>query len=67
VINSSADRPRPRYWVLPVLLFLLLLLQGLAASGLRAMRYACEVDGVGEVVALDKDPGEDPAQDLELV
>lgn len=44
-----------------LLLLVVTLLQGLAASGLRAMRYACEVDGVGEVVALDKDPGENHA------
>ncbi|XP_072980015.1 tRNA (guanine(26)-N(2))-dimethyltransferase 2-like isoform X3 [Typha angustifolia] len=30
-------------------------LEALAASGLRALRYACEVDGIGEVVALDND------------
>jgi tRNA (guanine26-N2/guanine27-N2)-dimethyltransferase len=32
------------------------ILEGLAASGLRAIRYAKEVDGVGEVVANDLDP-----------
>ncbi|KAL4430759.1 hypothetical protein ABPG75_006015 [Micractinium tetrahymenae] len=31
-------------------------LEGLAASGLRAMRYATEVEGVREVVANDLDP-----------
>ncbi|XP_042501685.1 probable tRNA (guanine(26)-N(2))-dimethyltransferase 2 isoform X3 [Macadamia integrifolia] len=30
-------------------------LEALAASGLRALRYACEVEGIGKVVALDND------------
>ncbi|THU54003.1 hypothetical protein C4D60_Mb10t20380 [Musa balbisiana] len=30
-------------------------LEALAASGLRALRYACEVDGIGQVIALDND------------
>ncbi|KAK6152640.1 hypothetical protein DH2020_012279 [Rehmannia glutinosa] len=30
-------------------------LEALSASGLRALRYAREVDGIGQVVALDKD------------
>ncbi|PIN06359.1 O-methyltransferase [Handroanthus impetiginosus] len=30
-------------------------LEALSASGLRALRYACEVDGIGQVVALDND------------
>ncbi|KAK6128605.1 hypothetical protein DH2020_037648 [Rehmannia glutinosa] len=32
-------------------------LEALSASGLRALRYAHEVDGIGQVVALDKDNG----------
>ena len=32
-------------------------LQALAASGLRALRYAQEVDGIDQVVALDNDKG----------
>lgn len=31
--------------------------QALSASGLRALRYAREVDGIGQVVALDNDKG----------
>ncbi|RRT85148.1 hypothetical protein B296_00002637 [Ensete ventricosum] len=30
-------------------------LKALAASGLRALRYAREVDGIGQVIALDND------------
>ncbi|GAB4830749.1 hypothetical protein Ancab_004781 [Ancistrocladus abbreviatus] len=30
-------------------------LEALSASGLRALRYACEVEGIGQVVALDND------------
>ncbi|KAG1366755.1 tRNA (guanine(26)-N(2))-dimethyltransferase [Cocos nucifera] len=30
-------------------------LEALAASGLRSVRYACEVDGLGQIVALDCD------------
>jgi tRNA (guanine26-N2/guanine27-N2)-dimethyltransferase len=29
----------------------------LAASGLRAIRYALEVDGIGEVIAVDNNDG----------
>ena len=32
------------------------ILEGMAASGLRAIRYARELDGVGCVVANDLDP-----------
>jgi tRNA (guanine26-N2/guanine27-N2)-dimethyltransferase len=32
-------------------------LQALAASGLRAIRYAVEVDGIGEVTAVDNNEG----------
>lgn len=32
-------------------------MQALAASGLRALRYAREVDGIGQVIALDNDKG----------
>lgn len=32
-------------------------LQALAASGLRALRYAREVEGLGAVIALDNDRG----------
>lgn len=32
------------------------MLEGLAASGLRALRYASEVEGVGRVDANDLDP-----------
>lgn len=32
-------------------------LKALSASGLRALRYAREVEGVGQVVALDNDKG----------
>ncbi|KAJ6823668.1 putative tRNA (guanine(26)-N(2))-dimethyltransferase 2 isoform X1 [Iris pallida] len=32
-----------------------IVLEALAASGLRALRYAREVDGIGQVVALDND------------
>jgi tRNA G26 N,N-dimethylase Trm1 len=32
-------------------------LQALAASGLRALRYAQEVEGIGKVVALDIEEG----------
>ncbi|XP_020676857.1 probable tRNA (guanine(26)-N(2))-dimethyltransferase 1 isoform X1 [Dendrobium catenatum] len=32
-----------------------IVLEALAASGLRAIRYACEVDGIGQVLAIDKD------------
>ncbi|GKV16964.1 hypothetical protein SLEP1_g27525 [Rubroshorea leprosula] len=32
-------------------------LEALSASGLRALRYAREVDGIGQVVALDNDKG----------
>ncbi|RWW75193.1 hypothetical protein BHE74_00016799 [Ensete ventricosum] len=32
-------------------------LEALAASGLRALRYGCEVDGIGQVIALDNDKG----------
>lgn len=31
--------------------------QALSASGLRALRYAREVEGIGQVVALDNDKG----------
>lgn len=31
--------------------------QALSASGLRALRYAREVEGIGHVVALDNDKG----------
>jgi tRNA (guanine26-N2/guanine27-N2)-dimethyltransferase len=31
--------------------------QALAASGLRSLRYAREVDGLGKVVATDNDKG----------
>jgi tRNA G26 N,N-dimethylase Trm1 len=31
--------------------------QALAASGLRSIRYALEVDGVGEVIAVDNNEG----------
>jgi tRNA (guanine26-N2/guanine27-N2)-dimethyltransferase len=31
--------------------------QALSASGLRSLRYACEVEGIGKVVALDNDKG----------
>lgn len=34
-----------------------LTLKALSASGLRALRYAREVEGVGQVVALDNDKG----------
>ncbi|XP_031095894.1 probable tRNA (guanine(26)-N(2))-dimethyltransferase 2 isoform X1 [Ipomoea triloba] len=30
-------------------------LEALSASGLRALRYACEIEGIGQVVALDND------------
>lgn len=30
-------------------------LEALSASGLRSLRYACEVEGIGQVVALDND------------
>ncbi|KAL9381091.1 hypothetical protein Peur_026748 [Populus x canadensis] len=30
-------------------------LEALSASGLRSLRYACEVEGIGKVVALDND------------
>lgn len=32
-------------------------IQALAASGLRSLRYAREVEGIGQVVALDNDKG----------
>ena len=32
--------------------------QALSASGLRALRYAREVEGIGQVVALDNDEGD---------
>ncbi len=32
------------------------MLEGLAASGLRAIRYAKEIEGIGKVVANDLDP-----------
>jgi len=32
-------------------------LQALAASGLRSIRYALEIDEIGQVVALDRDKG----------
>jgi tRNA (guanine26-N2/guanine27-N2)-dimethyltransferase len=32
-------------------------MQALAASGLRSLRYAREVDGLEKVVALDNDKG----------
>jgi tRNA (guanine26-N2/guanine27-N2)-dimethyltransferase len=32
-------------------------MQALAASGLRSLRYAREVGGLGKVVALDNDEG----------
>lgn len=32
-------------------------MKALAASGLRALRYAREIDGIGQVVALDNDKG----------
>lgn len=35
----------------------LLTIQALAASGLRSLRYACEIEGIGQVVALDNDKG----------
>lgn len=31
--------------------------QALSASGLRALRYAREIEGIGQVVALDNDIG----------
>ncbi|XP_077230244.1 tRNA (guanine(26)-N(2))-dimethyltransferase 2-like [Tasmannia lanceolata] len=30
-------------------------LEALAASGLRALRYACEVEGIGQIIATDND------------
>lgn len=36
---------------------LLACMQALSASGLRALRYAREVEGIGQVVALDNDKG----------
>lgn len=33
------------------------MLKAAAASGLRAIRYALEVEGIDSVVALDKDKG----------
>lgn len=36
---------------------LLAYIQALSASGLRALRYAREVEGIGQVVALDNDKG----------
>lgn len=30
--------------------------QALAASGLRSLRYACEIDDIAKVVAVDYDP-----------
>lgn len=33
------------------------LFQALSASGLRALRYAREIQGIGQVVALDNDLG----------
>jgi tRNA (guanine26-N2/guanine27-N2)-dimethyltransferase len=32
-------------------------IQALAASGLRSLRYAREIEGIGQVVALDNDKG----------
>lgn len=32
-------------------------MQALSATGLRAIRYAREVEGLGQVVALDNDKG----------
>jgi tRNA G26 N,N-dimethylase Trm1 len=40
-----------------ILVLVLLFLQALAASGLRAIRYAVEVDGIGEVTAVDNNEG----------
>jgi len=31
--------------------------QALAASGLRSLRYAREIEGIGQVVAVDNDKG----------
>lgn len=39
--------------------------QALSASGLRALRYAREVEGIGQVVALDNDKGK--CQNLSLL
>lgn len=36
------------------------LLQALSATGLRALRYAREIEGIGQVVALDNDQGASP-------
>ncbi|XP_057820427.1 tRNA (guanine(26)-N(2))-dimethyltransferase 2 isoform X2 [Cryptomeria japonica] len=44
VIKRVREEPRP-----------LRILEALAASGLRALRYAREVEGVGSVVAIDND------------
>jgi tRNA G26 N,N-dimethylase Trm1 len=35
----------------------LLTIQALAASGLRSLRYAREIEGIGQVVAVDNDKG----------
>lgn len=32
-------------------------MQALSASGLRALRYAREIEGIGQVVAVDNDQG----------
>lgn len=32
-------------------------IQALSASGLRSLRYAREVEGIGQVVAVDNDQG----------
>jgi tRNA G26 N,N-dimethylase Trm1 len=40
-----------------ILVLVLFFLQALAASGLRAIRYAVEVDGIGEVTAVDNNEG----------
>jgi tRNA G26 N,N-dimethylase Trm1 len=40
-----------------ILVLVLLFLQALAASGLRAIRYAVEVDGIREVTAVDNNEG----------
>ncbi|KAI3500639.1 hypothetical protein L1887_36463 [Cichorium endivia] len=52
-LNNEQDKPqeaKPRVELKPPRV-----LEALSASGLRAIRYAREIDGIGQVVALDND------------
>ncbi|XP_020092470.1 probable tRNA (guanine(26)-N(2))-dimethyltransferase 1 isoform X2 [Ananas comosus] len=53
--EDNSQEPRNMKWKGPRELKAPKVLEALAASGLRALRYAREVDGIGQVIALDND------------